>query len=286
MKNIIKLLLLISFIISASNFYAQDTIKKKNGEVLKVVVKEINDTQIKYYHFDDPNQVLFTLDRMMVTDINFSYGKKYKEEEPLMTDEYFTEDANMGIKLSMSGLWWNSAIVSFDKAINPSSGYQISAKIFGIGFGPGSNNSEDVSGFGFELGYRLKFGGLKKKKWQYRPDHLLAGSYIMPVLGFNSIKNENDYRQNESNIFNLGFNFGKQRVVQNQLLIDYYAGFHFFGGSQKRSVNGIFDEVYEYNTISAGDFFGAKNIAVSLGLKIGLVFGQYGNQKDKVKRRK
>lgn len=286
MNNLLKHLCLIILFIGGNNIYAQDTIKKKNGEILKVVVKEINDTQIKYYHFDDPNQVLFTLDRMMVTDINFSYGKKYKEEEPLMTDEYFVDDANMALKLSISGLWWNSAILSFDKAINPKSGYQISAKIFGIGFGPSANDYEDVSGFGLELGYRLKFGGLKKKKWEYRPNHLLAGGYIMPVIGFNIIADETDYRRNEFNVVHLGFNFGKQKVIQNQIIIDYYAGFSFFGGSQKSRSNGSWDEVYDSGQLSAGDIFGSKNIAISLGLKMGLAFGKYGEQKDRIKKRK
>lgn len=286
MNKVIKYLLLATILLSVSSIFAQDTIKKKNGEVLKVVVKEINDTQIKYYHFDDPNQVLFTLDRMMVTDINFSYGKKYKEEEPIMTDEYFVDDANMAVKLSMSGLWWNAAIVSFDKAINPKSGYQISAKLFGIGFGPSSNNHEDVSGFGLEFGYRLKFGGLKKKKWEYRPNHLLAGGYIMPTVGFNSIKSATDYRSDESNVIHIGVNFGKQKVVQNQIIIDYYAGFSFYGGSQKSRSNNGWDEVFDYSVLSAGDVFGSKNLAVSLGLKIGLAFGKYGEEKDKLKRRK
>lgn len=284
MNDLLKNLILICLFIGSVNLKAQDTIKKKNGEVLKVVVKEINDTQIKYYHFDDPNQVLFTLDRMMVTDINFSYGKKYKEKEPIMTDDYFVEDADMALKLSMSGLWWNSAILSFDKAISPKSGYQISAKLFGIGFGPGSNSFEDVSGFGLELGYRLKFGGLKKKKWEYRPKHLLEGSYIMPIIGFNSITNETEYRTNEFNVVHLGFNFGKQRVVQNLIIIDYYAGFSFFGGSQKRRIDGNWDEVFESGQLSAGDVFGSKNIAVSLGLKMGLAFGKYGEQKDRIKK--
>lgn len=286
MKTIIKFTLLLLSFMSTAEIHAQDTIKKKNGEVLKVVVKEINDTQIKYHHFDDPNQVIFSIDRVMVTDIKFSYGKEYKEEEPIMTDDYFVDDKNMALKLSMSGLWWDSAILSFDKAINPTSGYQISAKVLGLGFGPSANDFDDKSGFGLELGYRLKFGGLKKKKWEYRPKHLMAGSYVMPTIGFNSIRSSNDYSNEKSDVFHIGLNFGKQTVVQNTMIIDYYAGFAFFGGSQERRYDNSLDEVFENDTLSAGDLFGARNLAISLGLKVGLVFGKYGEQENKLKRRK
>ena len=285
MKYIIKYTLLLLAFVSVATIDAQDTIKKKNGEILKVVVKEINDTQIKYHHFDDPNQVLFTFDRMMVTDIKFSYGKEYKEEEPIMTDDYFIGDQNMAFKLSMSGLWWNSAILSFDKAINPTSGYQVSAKLFGIGIGSRANSDNEVSGFGLELGYKLKFGGLKKETSEYRPDHLLSGGYIMPTIGFNSINRYNNYSKNESDVFYFGLNFGKQKVIQHAMAIDYYGGFAFYGGSQTSTNNGYSDEIYE-SSVSAGDLFGINNVAFTLGLKVGFVFGEYGAQKDKLKRRK
>ena len=285
MKTLFNITLLSLAMIFIGTLNAQDTIKKKNGEVLKVVVKEINDTQIKYHHFDDPNQVLFTLDRMMITDIKFSYGKKYIEEEPLMTPDYFADDQNMAIKLSMSSFWYNSAILSFDKAIDPNSGIQVSAKIFGVGLGPNTNSFNETSGFGLEVGYRLKFGGLKKKKWEYRPDHLMSGGYIMPTIGFNSISRTSSSNKRESNIFILGLNFGKQKVIQNIMVIDYYAGFAYYGGKQTRTSNGGFEE-FSLNTISGGDIFGASNVAITFGFKVGLVFGEYGEQKEKVKKRK
>lgn len=279
MKYITKYIVILIVLISATNCIAQDTIKKKNGEVLKVVVKEINESQVKYYHFDDPNQVLFTVDRAIITDIKFAYGKKYVEEEPIMTDDYFNEDQDMAIKLSMSSLLWDAAILSFGKAIDAKSGYQISAKLFGIGFGP-SSNSDDVSGFGLELGYRLKFGGLRKKKWQYRPNHLLEGGYMMPIVGFNH-RSRTYYQINEnSNLLHFGINFGKQKVIQNTIVIDYYAGFAYYGGSNERTLNGV-DDIYSSNEIFAGDVFGGNNFGVTLGFKVGLAFGKYGEQKSK-----
>lgn len=286
MKTILNIILLAIACLFANSIQAQDTIRKKNGEVLKVVVKEINDSQIKYYHFDDPNQVLFTLDRMMVTDIKFSYGREYKEEEPIMTDDYFADDQNIALTLSMSSFLSDAAILSFDKAIDPKSGYQITAKVFGIGFGPGSNNYRDRSGVGIEAGYRLKLGSMKKKKWEYRPQHLLSGGYIMPLIGFNSLRVEYYESKETYKIVHVGLNFGKKKVIQNKLVIDYYGGFAFYGGSQKRTYAGAIDESFDGYGIEAGDLFGDENFAFTLGFKVGFAFGNYGEQKSKLKKRK
>jgi len=281
MKNILKYLMVALSFLMMNGIYGQDTIKKKNGEVLKVVVKEINDSQIKYYHFDDPNQVLFTVDRAVVSDIKFSYGAEYKEKEPLMTDDYFTEDASMALKLSMSSMLWDAAILSFDKAIDAKSGIQVSAKLFGIGFGPSANDFENNSGFGIELGYRLKFGGLKKKKWEYRPNHLLEGGYVMPTIGYNQRKRTYDSSFNSYEINNklvhLGLNFGKQKVIQNTLILDYYAGFAYFGGSSNEKFDGV-DRPRENDELFAGDIFGGNNFGITLGFKVGFAFGKYGDQ--------
>ena len=287
MKTLINITLLSFAMIFMSMLNAQDTVKKKNGEVLKVVVKEINDSQIKYYHFDDPNQVLFTLDRMTITEIKFAYGKEYKEEEPIMTDDYFTEDQNMALSLSMSSMLFDAIIISFDNAIDPKSGFQITGKLLGIGFGPSFENWYNRSGFGLEVGYKLKFSGLKKKKWEYRPNHLLSGRYIMPSVGFTTYSENGYSSQVKKNLIHLGLKFGNLKVIQNKLTIDYYSGFAYYGGSQKRTFNnGGSDIGFEDNSINAGDLFGGGNFAVTFGFKVGLAFGQYGEQKEKLKRRK
>lgn len=287
MKTLINITLLSFAMIFASTLNAQDTINKKNGEVLKVVVKEINDSQVKYHHFDDPNEVLFTLDRMMITDIKFAYGKEYKEEEPIMTDDYFSEDQNMALSLSMSSMLFDAIIISFDKAINPKSGFQITGKLLGIGFGPSSDEFDNYSGFGLEAGYKLKFGSLKKKKGEYRPDHLLSGGYIMPTLGFTTYSEDRSSSQVKNNLIHLGLNFGKLKVIQDKLTVDYYGGFAYYGGSQKKTYpKGGIDSGFENDGIYAGDMFGGGNFAVTFGFKVGLAFGQYGEQKEKLKRRK
>ena len=134
---------------------------------------------------------------MMVTDIKFAYNKDYKEEEPIMTDDYFGEDQNMALSLSMTSMLFDAIIISFDKAVNPKSGFQITGKLLGIGFGPSSDVFDNKSGFGLEAGYKLKFGSMKKKKGEYRPKHLMNGGYIMPIVGFTTYSEDRYSKKSE-----------------------------------------------------------------------------------------
>lgn len=279
-------MLLIALAYTSSTIYAQDTIKKKNGEVLKVVVKEINDSQIKYHHFDDPNEVIFTVDRMMITEIKFAYGKEYKEEEPVMTDDYFEEDAHHAFKVNISSMLFDAAILSYEKMLSLDNSLEISIKKYGIGFGPASDDYDDRNGFGTELGFKIKFGSKKKQKWQYRPDHLMSGGYIMPHIGFDYIKRESYYYSEKSKVIHLGTNFGKVHVIQNRIIFEYYAGFSYYGGSQKQSYtyNGN-DDVYDLEGLVAGDMFGSNNFAVNIGVKMGFAFGRYGSSEATKRKR-
>ena len=76
-------------------------------------------------------------------------------------------------------------------------------------------------------------------------------------------------------------------IIQKLIIVDYYTGFAYFGGSKKRTLNSYGSDVdFEYNDINAGDLLGSGNFAVTFGFKVGLAFGQYGEQKEKLKRRK
>ena len=225
--------------------------------------------------------------QMTITEIKFAYGKEYKEEESIMTDDYFTEDQNMVLSLSMSSMLFDAIIISFDKAIDPKSGFQITGKLLGIGFGPSFENWYNRSGFDLEVGYKLKFSGLKKKKWEYRPNHLLSGRYIMPSVGFTTYSEDRSSSQIKKNLIHLGLKFGNLKIIQKLIIVDYYTGFAYFGGSKKRTLNSYGSDVdFEYNDINAGDLLGSGNFAVTFGFKVGLAFGQYGEQKEKLKRRK
>ncbi len=70
-----KIFTLLLFIFTLSTVFAQDIITKKDGEKLKVIIKEVNKNNIKYVDFKDQNGVLFTIDKALVSEVVFAHGK-------------------------------------------------------------------------------------------------------------------------------------------------------------------------------------------------------------------
>jgi hypothetical protein len=45
---------------------------------MQVVIKEMNDKQIKYVDYNDQDGIVFTIDKALVKEIVFSHGKKLR----------------------------------------------------------------------------------------------------------------------------------------------------------------------------------------------------------------
>lgn len=268
--KVLRIFALCIFSFFASGLIAQDQIIKKNGDKIKVHVKEINDTQIKYVEVGDPNEIIFTIDRALIKEIKFSYGGKYKEEAPEEILDFFAEDKNSNLMINFTAISNNTLILGYEKAIDQGSSFDVQLKLLGYGISDGS----DDSGIAVDVGYKLKFGSLRKNSGDYRPKHLMHGSYFKPVIGFGGgTSNSNSFTLGQ-----FGLQIGKQWVIQSVLTIDLYGGFHFYTGSG----NGDFDFI---DSINFGDFAGSENRAGSFGFRVGYLFGQYGYKKEKKSKR-
>jgi len=273
----------------SSNLFAQDVITKKDGKKLKVIIKEVSDTEIKYVDYRDVEGVVFVMDRSLIREIKFAYGKKIKEEGPNRDVAYFVDDRNQNIKLNFTAIGANFTILTYERALDPSSSLEFSLKIPGIGIK--GDNSDDLSGIGLTVGYKLKIGSVFKGDG-YRPKHILTGGYFRLVGGYMFLKEERirfngDRRKETNSNAHLGIELGKQWILSNRAAIDIYIGYHYFGGSNKFESNGTVFDDFNDEELRGGDVFGFENSAGSIGLRIGGLFGNYGKaQKNKKKRKK
>jgi len=262
---------------------AQDIITKKDGERLKVIIKEISDSEIRYTDYRDPDGVIFVMDRALVREIKFSYGKRIKEEAPNQDEAYYVDDKVNNIKMNFTAIGAGFTILSYERALNPISSVEGSIKIPGWGV---QRDGERSSGFGVNIGYRLKFGSLFKKEG-YRPKHLLHGYYFRPNIGYLYSKTENEdaiifssagNADVTRSFFHGGLDFGYQWILNNILSIDLYAGIHYYGGGIDRvESNGQVVEsdnfIDDFIDARGGDFIGNDNIGGTFGLKVGVLFG-------------
>ena len=218
--------------------------------------------------------------RGKIREIRYETGRREQEIPEEMDQAYYVDDAKNAVKLNFTGLAGATTTLIYERGLTPGTGVEVMAKINGLGF----NNDQGKSGFGLSAGYKVKMGNLFKRGNQYRPKHFLAGGYLRPMVGFNSVSFDDGYDYNSYFYVHLGFDVGVQWVLQNALVFDLFAGWHYYGGS--------FDDRFLGDTgsggyISDGNLFGGQNSAFSVGINIGGVFGKsgYNNKRNKKGRR-
>jgi len=266
-----RILTLTIFIFSIMTINAQDIITKKDGVKLKVIIKKVTKNNIKYVNFDDPNGVQFTIDKVLIKEVIFAYGKDLDISNPEKNTLYFSEDRINNIMLNFSAITGNTLAVAYERALRPGQSLMGEFKIYGLGSKPYSEESRN--GFGIDLHYRLKTQSLFNKD-KYRPKHILHGTYFAPMIGFSSgtintkILFSNSSESIDHSIFHLGIQYGKQWIIQRSISVDTSFGFHYFIGSTS-SKN-------DYEPVRLGNMMGNNNKLFSINLRVGFLTGKKG----------
>jgi hypothetical protein len=280
--NALQKLVLTLFAIALSAFVmdadAQDVIILKTGKKVEAHIIEINDVEVKYREYNDPDGIIFTMSRGKVREIRYESGRREKEEPEGMDEAYYVDDGKHSIKLNFIALANSTTILLYEYGLNPGSSLEAALKINGLGF----NNDEGKSGFGLDFGYKVKMGSLFKKRDAYRPKHFLAGGYFKPVIGFNSAKFDNGFEYNKYFYVHFGFDVGVQWILRNAIALDLFLGWHYYGGNFEDNYSG---DTGSGGFISDGNLFGNSNSAISVGMNIGGVFGK-GDYSSKKKGRR
>ena len=279
MKTLQKALVALLFLLLLHGWSsAQDIIILKTGERIEAKIIEINDVEIKWREYRDPDGIIFTMSRGKIREIRYETGRREKEYEsgPGLDPAYYVDDRRNNIKINFLAVSGSTTILIYERALNPKSSVEASLKINGLGF----NDELRKSGMGLDLGYKLKLGSLFKKRNEYRPKHILAGSYFRPVLGFNSVTTERgDYKKYTYAHF--GLDLGGQWIISNIVSLDLFAGWHYYGGNFDPRFSG--DVVYQ--EFADGNLFAANNnSAFALGFNVGVLFGK--QKIDPKKRRR
>lgn len=268
-------ILLCLFALSLS---AQDIIIKKSGEKLEVVIKKIEKNSINYYNFKDPNQVVFTIDKILVRAINFAYGNKLSMENPENNPYYYSDNKTNNILLNFSSFASNTIGLSYEKALKPRQSILVELKVYGLG-----NKGileKRRNGVGLDVAYRLKVKSLFKKA-QYKPKHILSGPYFSPIIGFSTgtiVEEPLFYDYDDTpetyttshTVAHFGLQYGRQWIIENLFSIDTSIGYHYYLGSVKDKTLGSNSN----RSIRLGNMIGDDNVLLSFNLRIGLLLGK------------
>lgn len=267
-----KFFIVLFTLISIASLSAQDIITKKDGTELKVIIKEVTDNHIKYVDFRDPNGVVFTIDKVLISGVKFQYGQEVNIKDPEQNTLYYADDKINNIMFNFTSFAYNTLVFSYEKVVQPGRSWMLEAKIYGAGIK--SEREISRSGFGLEYSYRLKTKSLFNYG-AYRPKHLLHGAYFAPAIGFSTGKHsygdlfyEDDISNTSHTVFHFGLYYGRQYVLQRILTVDASIGGQYYVGNEKH------ENTYEGEILRLGNMIGGDNFLFSMNIRIGFLTGK------------
>lgn len=270
MKKIYSLILFITII----SFYgsAQDRIIKTTKDTINCHVKEIGDDEVKYTQKDFRGDLIFGIDKNKVSRIIFSDGKELKLMDSMLDPAQYKDQHKNALKVGFLSPLFGATSFSFEHSLRPGNSIEATLGIIGLGTDFTGNSPGGVY---LKFGYKfIKSPDFYLKGMQY--SHILKGSYIRPEVSFSAYNAKSDlmydYYGNlisggsstETNtMFAIMLNFGKQWVIQDRFLIDWFTGVGYgFGNANS-------DNPFHFAFLggSSGSAF-----AITSGLRIGVLF--------------
>lgn len=148
MKRFIKNLFILLILLSAGYVsQAQDKIVLKSGEIIHGKITEISDLAVKYVEIEDASQIVFSVNRGQVREIKLEQGKVIDEQAFVMNESYFTDDNRSNLKLNFLAIGGDALLLSYERAVDYKSSWEVTAKILGLGF-ENSFGHRDLFGIG------------------------------------------------------------------------------------------------------------------------------------------
>jgi hypothetical protein len=295
MKKLLLILLLLS--VSAVTIHAQDRIYKKNGEIIKCKVIEIDANYIKFQQPKINPDVTINIPVSKVSKIVYSNGEifSFQQEvqstyvsEPEITepeismDDMLKDSKKNAIKIGFFSPLSGHLSFSYEHSLGPQRSVEAGLGIIGIGgnfnpinvffFIPNKDPIpwDDPKGVFVRLGYKFI-----RNPNDYRVPHLLKGSYLKPEFTYTYFSSTTKlyydnpqpgediytYVTTSQNVFAFMLNAGKQWVFDNVFLIDLNFGIGYgFGMGDEGS--------YIFSHIQGGRGF---PLAISAGFKFGFL---------------
>lgn len=265
LKHSLCFLILMSITVSS---LAQDRIIKINSDTINCVIREIGDLEIKYTNPDISETIQFGIDKTDVSKIILANGKELEFQKAIYNPDNYADNHKNILKTAFLAPLFNHANIMYELSLRPGRSIEMTLGINGVG---NDIYKADEEGVYFKLGYKF----IKSPDYYLRGQryaHLLKGAYVRPeiALSYYSYNHETEYlfgsntSTRETNLmFGIMLNFGKQWVIDNSFVIDWFIGVGYGFGDNSRNYG-------QHKAFIGGvdDF----PIAVSSGLRVGWCF--------------
>jgi hypothetical protein len=270
MKTLIPALGFLFILLSSITVVGQDAIHKKSGDVIECSIKEIGLDEIKYTVPGFGPDLKFSIAKEKVNKVVFSNGQEMIIKDEMTNPDNYQDNFRNALKVDFLSPLTGNTTIYYERSLKPGRSIEAGLGIVGLGLDPAEVNPAGVfTKFGVKF---IKSPDVYLRGMRYA--HVLKGAYVKPelILGYFARDYDNYWEgsywyygttRREVFIGSIMLNFGKQWVIDNSFLVDFFvgAGYGFDSGD--------YDEGYQYAYVG-----GAEDIPISFsaGLKIGWLF--------------
>ena len=265
MKHILLLML---FSAICTFVFGQDTLYKRNKEILVVKVQEVGLDEVKYKMIGYETGPTVSIAKDNLIKVVFANGSVQFMSSDFSNPENYVGQKKNAVKVDFLSPLRNNLSFVYERSLKP--GRSVEANIGVVGVGVNPNINDDASGVFFRLGYKfINTPDFYSRGMKY--SHLLKGGYIRPDVMLGS------YRQtvNEPvsyppyymgmsmqsvNYLSFLLSFGKQWVYDDSFLFDIFGSLGY-----TYSQDGI---TVGYGVVGGGD----APFSASGGIRVGFLF--------------
>jgi hypothetical protein len=246
MKNHLQWVLL-ALMCSASAAFSQDTLYYRNGSTQIVRITEVGIDEVKYRDYKNQDAPTFNIEKNELKRIGFADGTSFKfNEDPLdLKPSQELAKKTHAVKFEFFSPLADNITIGFEHLVKKGVSFEYKAGFIGAGFS--RNENENLSGMLVKFGVKFMNSPEYYSKGMKRT-HPLRGGYIKPEIIFN--KYQSTITENflfatnppvitEYDVTNYAVNivFGKQKVLGEIAVLDYYIGLGYGGQQVDKTVN-------------------------------------------------
>lgn len=249
---------------------AQDRIIKITKDTVICQIKEIGDDEVKYTQKDFRGDLIFGIDKNKVSKIIFSDGKELRVMDSMYDPAQYKNQHKNALKVGFLSPLFGATSFTFEHSLKPGSSIEATLGIIGLG---DDNINESSSGLYLKFGYKfIKSPDFYLKGIRYA--HILKGTYFKPEISFvsysalptaNYYDNGNVVPGTKETITMFAFmiNTGKQWVVNDRFLFDWFVGAGYGFGDAKNS------DSFHFAFLGGGS---DSKFVMSSGIRVGILF--------------
>lgn len=266
----LQLIIIFSLFLFINEGIAQDKIYLKGStEPILVDVIEIGLEAIKYKPYSDPDSPILNIDVANISKLILKDGQELTFKDPFNNPAMYADQKKNALKIGFLNPLLGSTQFSYERSLKPGQSIETVLGIIGLGWDPSETNPGGVT---LKFGYKfIKTPDFQLRGMRY--SHLLKGGYVKPEIIFNAFSYEGyTYDPNGSGGYEkqntisgaIMINLGKQWVMSDSFLIDFYVGIGYGFTSSTEDY---------YDGLNYGFVGGLEDIpiAVAGGLRVGFL---------------